>query len=450
MRTERNLEWLCRDILDGVISPDEIRERCLSSEETLGSLNCFIRESDAESQFGKANMARKGAPLWAIPVAFKDNICVRGLPVTAGTPGMRGCTAPRDAFIVRKFKSLGAIVAGKNNMHELSFGITSVNIHWGTVGNPSAPGYCAGGSSGGCAAAVAAGIVPVAVGTDTGGSVRIPAAFCGIVGFRPTSGRWSSAGIIPVSHTKDSPGLFTRTAADALFLYDKLVGQQGPSLQQGEPSCRVGLPASLWAGLDKKVMRNCMAAIKRLTLAGFECVEIDDTELMALNKTITFTVPLYEFFTDFPRTLFSLGWGDMIDPVLNQIGDVNVRNIINRQLQGGFISPAEYASAIANTVRLRLKMDEFFKKERVDLLAYPTVPCDIPPLSDAANPNLFSAVIRNTDMSSNAALPSISLPVAAKDELPVGLNLDAPHGKDHLLLSFAALIEKTLNSQALI
>lgn len=442
MHTERNLEWLCHDLLNGVISPDEIRERCLYSEETMNSLNCFIRENDAEKQFGRANMARKGAPLWAIPISFKDNICVRGLPVTAGTPGMRGCVASHDAFIVRKLKSLGAVVAGKNNMHELSFGITSVNTHWGTVGNPSAPGYCAGGSSGGCAAAVAAGIVPVAVGTDTGGSVRIPAAFCGIVGFRPTSGRWSSAGIIPVSHTKDSPGLFTRTAADALFLYDKLAGQIGPSLKPGGLSCRVGLPASLWAGLDKKVMRHCMAAIKRLTLAGFECAEIDDTELMALNKTITFTVPLYEFFTDFPRTLFSLGWGDMIGSVLNQIGDVNVRNIIDEQLQGGLISPAEYTLAIANTGRLRLKVEALFKRERIDLLAYPTVPCDIPALYDAANPDLFSTVIRNTDMSSNAALPSISLPVAAKGELPVGLNLDAPHGKDHLLLSFAALIEK--------
>lgn len=446
MRTERNLEGLCRDILNGAVSPDEIRERCLYAEADLGSLNCFIREGDAGRQFGRVNMSLKGSPLWAIPVSFKDNICVKGMPVTAGTPGMTGCIASHDAFIVRKLKSLGAIVAGKNNMHELSFGITSVNTQWGTVGNPAAAGYCAGGSSGGGAAAVAAGIVCVAVGTDTGGSVRIPAAFCGIVGFRPTSGRWSSAGIIPVSHTKDSPGLFTRTVADTAFLYDMLAGPRSSSLQRKSLPSRIGLPASLWSGLDEKVMKHCLAAINRLAQAGFECIEIDDGELAALNETITFTVPLYEFFTDFPRALFSLGWESRISSVFDNIADPNVRNIIHANMGGGLISPAQYAIAIINIGKLRSKVAELFIKKRIDVLAYPTVPCCVPRIRDAANPALFARVIRNTDLSSNAALPSISLPVAAKGELPVGLNLDAAQGNDRLLLSMAASIEKLLRA----
>lgn len=379
MHTESNLKWLCHDIHTGVTSPDEIRERCLQSEAKQTNLNCFIREDDASRQFGRVKMAKKGAPLWAIPISFKDNICVKGLPVTAGTLGLMGCVAPFDAFIVKKLKSLGAIVAGKNNMHELSFGITSVNTQWGTVGNPAAPGYCAGGSSGGCAAAVAAGIVPVSVGTDTGGSVRIPAAFCGIVGFRPTSGHWSSSGIIPVSHTKDSPGLLTRTVADAFFLYDTIFGKRAPSPPRRSLPYRIGLPSSLWAGLDKKVMQHCLAAINRLELSGFECFEIDDCDLVALNETITFTVPLYEFFTDFPRTLLSLGCESRISDVFDNIGDDSVRDIIHAHLRGGIISPGDYALAMANIGILRLKTGELFNREKVDILAYPTVPCGTPP-----------------------------------------------------------------------
>ncbi|MBC8727777.1 amidase family protein [Paraburkholderia sp. UCT2] len=446
MYSKNTVESLCGGIRTGALSAAEIRERALSADAHLKKLNCFIRACGPDAHFAKANDALKGAPLYGIPFSLKDNICVKGLPVTAGTPGMEGCIATRDALVVRKLRSLGAVVAGKNNMHELSFGITSVNPQWGTVGNPAAPGHLAGGSSGGCAAAVAAGIVPMAIGTDTGGSVRIPAAFCGITGFRPTSGRWSSAGIIPVSRTKDSPGLLTRTAKDALLLYDLLSPDSHLPTKQKNTRGRIGLPASMWTDLEDDVRKYCWHAVKRLTRAGFQCVELDDAVVADLNRTGTFTIPVYEFFTDFPRTLLSLGWGNRINAVFDNIRDKIVRDIIHANLGGQLISAADYSSAIQNIGVLRLQIDSLFSTQGIDFLVYPTVPRSVPHLSDANRPGLFAEVIRNTDLASNAAIPSITLPVAPDDALPVGLSIDAARGQDRRLLAAATSIEDILAS----
>ncbi|ATO31312.1 Mandelamide hydrolase [Dickeya dianthicola] len=442
MHSEYTLESLCSDLRRGTVSAAEIRQRALNIEAKNSQLNCFIRSSgDAEEHFAEADDSQKGAPLYGIPVSFKDNICVAGLPVTVGTQGMADCIATHDAVIVRKLKSLGAVVAGKNNMNELCFGVTSIEPYWGAVENPSAPGYSVGGSSSGCAAAVAAGIVPIAIGTDTGGSARIPASFCGITGFRPTSGHWSSSGIIPISHTKDSPGLMTRTASDAHFLYTQLSSDDVSTAEQGTFPCRIGLPLSMWSELDDDVMTHCRHAINQLVLAGFECVDVDDAAVFSLNQTITFTLPIYEFFIDFPRTLLSLGWENRITAVFDNISDKNVRNIIHEYLGGGRISPADYVSAVRNIGRLRLDMDTLFSTYGIDMLVYPTVPRQVPPLSQTGRPELFAELIRNTDLASNAAMPSVTLPVAPEGALPVGLSFDASRGRDGYLLSMAARIE---------
>ncbi|QTG17185.1 amidase (plasmid) [Agrobacterium tumefaciens] len=447
MYTEFTLEVLCGQIRTGTISALEIREQVLAAVVRHDELNCFIYEGDVDQAFAKPDLGQTHAPLYGIPVSFKDNICVEGLDVTVGTSAMAGCIAPFDATIVERLKTLGAVVAGKNNMHELSFGITSVNPYWGTVGNPTAPGYCAGGSSGGGAAAVAAGIVLMAIGTDTGGSVRIPASFCGIAGFRPTSGRWSSSGIIPVSITKDSPGLLTRTATDALYVFGLVSTAEIFATARPSSSFRIGLPSSLWYGLDLDVMAACLGAIERLKAAGHECVDVDDTAVLSLSRTITFTVPVYEFFLDFPRTLVALGWEDRIDTVFADIHDENVREIISAQL-GGRVTPADYASAMANLGRLRRKINQLFDVWGVDLLAYPTVPQGVPQLTTASHPDLFAKCIRNTDLASNAGLPSITIPVAPKGGLPVGLNLDAASGRDRYLLEAASRLEDVVRPRS--
>ncbi|AIU89590.1 amidase family protein [Pectobacterium odoriferum] len=442
MISNLSLQSLCHALNTGTLSTEEMRTHVHQSAKQQQHLSIFIPSIDGEMISTKPDQAKRGKPLFALPVAYKDNISVVGYRLTAGTPGMADCMAKYDADIVKRFAMHGAIVAGKTNMHELSCGVTSLNLHFGAVGNPAAPGYCAGGSSGGSAAAVAAGIVPVAVGTDTGGSVRIPAAFCGITGFRPTTGCFTSEGIIPVSRTKDTPGLLTRTAEDACFLQRILMHVDRPL---NKMPCRIGLPTTMWSALDDEVRIYCQRALDRLTREGYECVAINDRRINALNSAIVFTLPRYEFLTDFPRALLEQGWGHRINDVINEICDPAVRHFIHNDLSCAHYSSAtDYITALGTLARLRDAVADMFVRHQIDILAYPTVPCAVPHLSAAANPDLFARIVRNTELASNAALPSITLPVAPTGYLPVGLNIDGAHGSDSELLATACHIEHLL------
>ena len=161
-------------------------------------------------------------PLHGVPLALKDNLDTADMPTTGGTPGLRGSRPARNAPVVQRLLDAGAIVFGKANLHELAYGITNNNAGFGAARNPYDRTRIPGGSSGGVGAAVGARIVPGGIGSDTGGSVRVPAALCGIVGFRPTTGRWPQAGIVPISHTRDTAGPMTRSVADCVLL-DRVV-----------------------------------------------------------------------------------------------------------------------------------------------------------------------------------------------------------------------------------
>lgn len=219
-----------------------------------------------------------------------------------------------------------------------------------------------------------------------------------------------------------------------------------PPAKQIRTPCRIGLPASMWSNLNEDVRKHCWHAITRLIRAGFECVDLDDSAVADLNRIGTFTIPVYEFFMDFPRTLLSFGWANRINAIFDNIRDEAVRNIVHSNLSAQLISAADYSFAIQNVGLLRQQMKNLFTTQGVDFLAYPTVPCSVPHCSDAGRPELFSEVIRNTDLASNAAMPSVTLPVAPDGALPVGLSLDAPRGQDRRLLTMATSVEDVLNS----
>src|SRR5690625_3563166 len=193
--------------------------------------------------------------------AVKDNIDATGFPTTAGTPGLAHCP-DQDATVVARLKAAGAQLVGKTNMHEFSVGITGNNPHSGPVPNPADPRRVAGGSSGGSAAAVATGEVDFALGTDTGGSVRIPAAFCGVPGFRPSTGRYSSRGILGLSRSRDTAGILARDLALLEAVDAELSGE--PTPQRGWEG-RVGIPTWLWPDLDPHVERLARERVERIT-----------------------------------------------------------------------------------------------------------------------------------------------------------------------------------------
>jgi Asp-tRNA(Asn)/Glu-tRNA(Gln) amidotransferase A subunit family amidase len=204
-------------IRNGEITAERLADALLARAALRADLGAFIalepdrvREAARKSDQQRASGASLG-PLHGVPLALKDNLNTAELPTTGGTPGLAGNRPKRNAAIVDKLFAAGAIMLGKCNLHELAYGITNNNAAYGPARNPYALDRIPGASRGGTAVAVAARMAPGGIGSDTGGSVRIPAALCGIVGLRPTTGRWSQAGIVPISHTRDTAGPITRS-----------------------------------------------------------------------------------------------------------------------------------------------------------------------------------------------------------------------------------------------
>ncbi|AZD06942.1 Indoleacetamide hydrolase [Pseudomonas chlororaphis] len=444
MYSQLSIEALVDGFRQGSLCLDSWHRALLEQYADAGHLNSFISFAAQAFSGDTGTPEQRQAPLYGIPVSFKDNINVSGLATTAGTPGLADYQPATDAGIVQRFKALGARVAGKNNMHELSFGVTSANLSYGAVVNPRHLQHSAGGSSGGCAAAVAAGLVPCAVGTDTGGSVRIPAAFCGVVGFRPSTGVYPGDGIVPVSQTKDSPGLLTRSVEDALFVHRHLTGASCAA--PTEPKrLRIGIPQRFfWSELETKVHSDCRAAIDCLADQGVEMVPVDDRLIGEINESIQFPLPIFEFFIDFPRFLLKAGCGERFFEILGQIRDPQIKKTLMAQLESPAISYEDYVQALMSKIRLDREYAGLFEQHRLDLIAYPTVSCTAPLLSDSGAQEHFERFVRNTDPASNLAAPSVSVPVAEPGSLPVGLSFDALPGQDHQLLQMAQQLGRLL------
>ena len=238
----------------GELALEEYVEALLRRTERLHLGAYVTHDADAVLAAARRPDAARG-PLHGLPMGMKDSIGTADMQTGAGTPGLDGWTPPVDAAVVAPLRMAGATITGKLALHELSSGVTSNNAHTGPVGNPYRPDHHTGGSSGGTAAAIAAGMIPAGFGGDTGGSCRIPAALCGCVGFRPTLGRWSRTGCVPISATRDTPGPLGRTVADVRLL-DAAVTGTAPSATRSLEGLRLGVPRDPFYGdLDPRSRR---------------------------------------------------------------------------------------------------------------------------------------------------------------------------------------------------
>ena len=352
-------------------------------------------------------------PLHGIPIAHKDLFETRGVRTTAGSLLFEDYIPETDADIVARLHAAGAITLGKTNTHELGGGVTTINPFFGTTRNPIDPTRIAGGSSGGSAAAVAARMCAAATGSDTGGSVRIPAAFCGVVGFKPSYGRFSTRGLLGSVPTFDHVGFLTRTVEDAQIIVN------GP---RPEPpaTIRVGVPRNyFFDNLDPAVAAAMTTAIANMR-ARATVIDIDVPIDLARMSRVFDPIVVFEIWSRFGadwRTnpgSFSKAFSAFFD--------------IERP------TVAEYESALAALKEYQAAVDGVFDK--VDVIATPTVPVIAPLITAPIDGDL---ILRNTAPFNAAGTPAISIPLPASP-LPVGLQLAARRGDDDKLLQIARRI----------
>jgi len=423
------------------VSPVELTLACLDGIERLNpALNAFITVN-AESALAEARAAEielsRGdwrGPLHGIPVALKDLIDTVGTRTTAASALYQNRIPTEDAEVVRRLRQAGAVILGKNNLHEFAYGGSSLVSFFGDVHNPWNAAHIAGGSSGGSAAAVAAGLCYAAIGTDTAGSIREPAALCGCVGIKPTYGRVSARGVIPLSWSLDHIGPLTATVADAAVVlqaiagYDPLdaccadvpVSDYVSALGEGTKSLRIGVPrAHFYDDLDDEVR----AAVEQaLAVIGTLVVDVRDVRIEVSSDR---TVQAAESFAYHAENAAR-------SPELYQ------PETLQRIRSGANISAAKYIQRRRELDQERRRAHDFFAD--VDLLITPTMPIPAPAIADlkkdpAALRPAELALLRNTRPFNVWGLPAISVPCGfTKSGLPIGLQIAGPHWREDLVL----------------
>lgn len=412
----------------------------------LGAISYLDPDCALDSPRGRA-----AGPLYGVPMVVKDNIDTENLPTTAGTPGLDGCIPPADAPIVRRLRDAGVVVIGKATQHELALGASSVNPYSGTPRNPIDMSMTTGGSSGGSAAAVAAGIVPMALGTDTAGSVRLPAAFCGLVGFRPTVGRYPCEGIVPVSPTRDTPGPITRTVKD-LLLVDSVLTGHGPVRDIAElPKLRLAINPDHLRGLDPVVRNEFQCAVAALELSGVTFVNVDMRELERAAEHAGHVILNYEFVPAL-RAYLAERYPDLtVEKVLEQVSSVDVQSAVG-YLQALSVSDAVYRQALEDRTAVSAAMAWQLDGLGAAAVLHPTSPV-LPGPIDAPN-EVFGAgthvpsylgYLRFSGIAGAVNLPAVTIPSGAeRSGTPVGIELRGLSGRDDELLAIAAAVSEVL------
>ncbi|WP_412519549.1 amidase [Actinomadura madurae] len=420
-------------------SARELTETALRRARELDpTLNAFVlideegaraaaREADEQLAAG----ADRG-PLHGIPVAVKDLIDMAGLPTTCGSATAFGGLAGKDAESVRRLRDAGAVIIGKTTLHEFAYGATGDRSAHGASRNPEDPGRMSGGSSGGSAVAVAAGMVPLTLGTDTAGSIRVPAALCGVVGFKPAYDAVSSEGVYPLAPSLDHVGVFAATSEDALIGHQTLADR--PVLPAAAlDRVSVGwIPPESIAVTDRRIEELTRRFVSRAfdvdVVEGFAKWDLFDV-LSTLQGREAFQVHEHHLAAD----------DDLIDP--------EVRARLHR---GREISDHLYAEADEVRRELRAVVGELLST--FDLLALPTVPIVAPPLDarsvtvDGTGLEVRAALLSLTSPWNLTGSPAISVPAGRLDGLPIAVQLVTSPGSEGLLFAAAQALEDSRHS----
>lgn len=447
------------------VSPVELIQAALAQVDRLNlKLNAFItvtaeqalreaRAAEREIHGGRGRRGWRGA-LHGIPIALKDNFLTRGTRTTAGSKILASFIPTRDGDVAARLKRAGAILIGKTNMHEFAYGITNENPHYGPVRNPWVHERMAGGSSGGSAVAVATGMCMGATGTDTGGSIRIPSALCGVVGLKPTFGLVSVAGTIPLCVSLDHAGPIARSVTDACILLEAMAdeypkGVKRPDyrrLRRARPKpIRLGWPAQyFFEGVDEQVRERTDEAMKMFRKIGVRVEKVAlprvaDSKEASTALALAEATRYHEACGYFPARAAEYG-----------------EDVRTRLEMGKSVTAVEYLRAREMQSELAKDFDAAF--ERVDAIVAPASPIPAPRLGetevtlDGAKETIRSALVRMNRPANFTGHPAISVPCGfTRERLPVGLQLIGPRFGEEKLLAIAlafqdAMVENSIPS----
>ncbi len=429
------------------VSPVELTTACLARiDRTSPALNAFItvtRDSALErARAAEAEVMRGNwrGPLHGVPIALKDLFDTAGVRTTAGSGVFKDRIPTEDAEVVRRLKGAGAVLVGKTNMQEFAFGGTSIVSYFGAVHNPWKLDYIAGGSSGGSAVAVAAGLCYGALGSDTAGSVRLPASDCGVAGLKPTYGLVSIRGVVPLSWSLDHVGPLARTVADTAALLQVVAGydeQDTTSEQMSVPDYEKALPAKVsslrigtprdffFADLDPEIdaaIKEALSVLSKLT-AGIRDVPLPANNMESLRDVVR-AAEAYAYHREYVAKT-----PELYQPL-----------ILKRIQAGANVTTPAYIQGRRDLAEVRRKAEKWI--EGVDVLVTPTLPITTPTISDPHADDILPAV-RNTSPFDVNGWPAISVPCGfTKQGLPMGLQIIGPRGGESVVFQLAHAYEQ--------
>lgn len=450
----------------GALTSEQYVGALLQRADTLQNFNVFISRDPAAALAAARSADRRrasGLPcgrLCGLPVIVKDNINSADLPTTAGTPALADNRPASNAAVLQRLLDEGAILLGKSNMHELAFGATSNNAAFGPVRNPYDASKIPGGSSGGTAAAIAARIVPVGLGTDTAGSVRVPAALTGTVGFRPSAGRYSTDGLVLISQTQDRVGTHARSVRD-LVLLDRVLSEVGSRVRP-IPLKRVRLGvdrANFVNNADPEVIALFDKALDALRARGVEVFEVSvmpRADFLSTIAALRFSIGFYEAPPNLANYLQGVNPPLTLAQLAAQVASPDVRQLFFAFLVPGAplaVTPQAYQSGLAARARLRSAYQSVMTDNRLDAMVFPTTILAASPIGqeivrDPGSGNLVPATLaytQNVVPASYAGLAGLSLPIGLTNAgLPIGMEIDGLESNDETVLGIGLSIEKAL------
>jgi aspartyl-tRNA(Asn)/glutamyl-tRNA(Gln) amidotransferase subunit A len=444
----------------------ELVSHCLARIERAHALNAFISVLGEQAladaaRADRALAAGDVAPLTGVPIVHKDLFCTRGVRTTCGSRILDNFVSPYDATVVAKLKSAGAILLGKTNMDEFAMGSSNENSYYGPVRNPWNPGLVPGGSSGGSAAAVAARLVPGATGTDTGGSIRQPAALTGITGIKPTYGRVSRYGMVAFASSLDQAGVLSASAADAALMLREMAGFDAndstsvdtpvpdyvAALEQPLAGLRIGLLREFFdKGLDADCERRVREALRIYETLGARLSEVSLPNL-PLSVPVYYVVAPAECSSNLAR-YDGARFGhrcenprDLNDMYRRTRGEGFGAEVKRRVMTGTYVLSAGYYDAYylkAQRVRALINADFMNAFKSVDVLMGPTTPTPAFPIGAKTDDPITMYLNDIYTIGANlAGLPAISIPCGFVQELPVGLQIVGPHFGEARVLNAA-------------